>query len=265
MVNSMTPPSISVDRREVAAFNRLADTWWDPAGPMWPLHRLNALRRDFLAHRLREYFPGRPADQPFKDVDTLDIGCGAGLLSESFATLGARVHGVDVADRNIDIAARHAEARSLGIDYEATTAEALVMRERRYDLVLNMEVVEHVADLPASLASCCALTRPGGVMVIATINRTFASWLAAIVGAEYVLRWLPRGTHQWRRFPRPAELEGLLRTHRFSVRDKIGVRVNPLSRRFDTGRSCGVNYMLITQAAASKVDGVVSRAPTEQS
>jgi 2-polyprenyl-6-hydroxyphenyl methylase/3-demethylubiquinone-9 3-methyltransferase len=236
-----------VDPSEVRAFNALAETWWDPAGPMWPLHRLNALRSRFLADRLRTFWPDRPVNTPLLDVSTLDIGCGAGLLSESAAALGASVHGVDVAERNIAIARRHAAGRNLDVTYDALSAESLQRRGRQYDLVLNMEVVEHVADLPGFIATCCALTRPGGVMVIATINRTLASWAAAIVGAEYILRWLPRGTHQWRRFPKPSELERMLATHRFSVVDRVGVGVNPLNRRFRISRYLGVNYMLITR------------------
>ena len=239
--------STTIDPAEVAAFNRLADTWWDAAGPMWPLHRLNALRRDYLAQRLRAFWPDLPADRPLQDVETLDIGCGAGLLSESMARFGARVHGVDVAGRNIAIARQHARSQSLDIEYDTATAESLLTGDRRYDLVLNMEVVEHVADLPAFLSACCQLTRPGGVMVISTINRTLASWVAAIVGAEYILRWLPRGTHQWRRFPTPKELETILDAHGFAVEDRVGVGVNPLNRRFRLHGYLGVNYMLITR------------------
>lgn len=242
--------STTVDPAEVASFNRLAETWWDASGPMWPLHRLNALRTDYLARRLREYWPQSPPDRPLLGVETLDIGCGAGLLSESVARLGAQVHGVDVAERNIAIAQRHARDQGLPIVYQTTTAEALQAAGSSYDLVLNMEVVEHVADLPMFLSACCQLTRPGGVMVIATINRTLASWLAAIVGAEYILRWLPRGTHQWRRFPRPAELEQILARHRFAVEDRIGVGVNPITRGFRLQRYLGVNYMLIARRAA---------------
>ena len=239
--------SMTVDPAEVAAFNRLAETWWDESGPMWPLHRLNALRRDYLARRLAEFWPDRSADRPFEDLDILDIGCGAGLLSESVCRLGGRVHGVDVAERNIAIAREHAGSSGLEIDYEVGTAEALAEGQRRYDLVLNMEVVEHVFNLPAFLAACCDLTRPGGIMVIATINRTAISWLAAIVGAEYILRWLPRGTHQWTRFPKPSELESILATRRFSVEDRVGVGVNPINRRFRLHGYLGVNYMLVTR------------------
>jgi len=242
--------STTVDPAEVANFNRLAETWWDVSGPMWPLHRLNALRTDFLTRRLREFWPQSPPARPLLGVETLDIGCGAGLLSESVGRLGAQVHGVDVAERNIAIARQHARDQGLPINYETTTAEALQTTGRSYDLVLNMEVVEHVADLPVFLSACCQLTRPGGVMVISTINRTIASWLAAIVGAEYILRWLPRGTHQWRRFPRPAELERILTEHGFVVEDRIGVGVNPITRGFRIHRYLGVNYMLIARRAA---------------
>lgn len=214
---------------------------------MWPLHRLNDLRTRYLAGRLREFWPDRSAEYPLEGLKVLDIGCGAGLLSESVAALGGRVHGVDIAERNIAIATQHARQAGLDIRYETGTAEMLVEREARYDLVLNMEVVEHVADLPAFMKACCELTRPGGIMVIATINRTVASFVSAIVGAEYILRWLPSGTHQWRRFPRPGELQRMLVDADFSVRDRVGVRVNPLTRAFRLGDNLSVNYMLIAQ------------------
>lgn len=240
----------TIDPVERASFNRLADTWWDEDGPMWPLHRLNDLRTRYLAARLREFWPERTAERPLAGLDVLDIGCGAGLLSESAAALGGRVHGVDVAERNVAIAHRHARNAGFDISYEHGAAELLLDRPRRYDLVLNMEVVEHVADLPAFMSACCELTRPGGIMVIATINRTIASWISAIVGAEYILRWLPRGTHQWRRFPKPGELERMLAESGFGVRDRIGVRVNPVTRAFRLSDNLSVNYMLIAQRRA---------------
>ena len=218
---------------------------------MWPLHRLNDLRTRYLAGRLREFWPDRSAEDPLEGLNVLDIGCGAGLLSESVAALGGRVHGVDIAERNIAIATQHARQAGLDICYETGTAEMLLEREPRYDLVLNMEVVEHVADLAAFMRACCELTRPGGVMVIATINRTAASFVSAIVGAEYILRWLPRGTHQWHRFPRPGELQSMLVESDFTLRDRVGVRVNPLTRAFRLGENLSVNYMLIAQRQTS--------------
>ncbi len=195
----------SVDPEEVAYYSRLADTWWDTAGPFWPLHRLNALRSDYIRRVLCEAFDrDAGAPQPLEGLTLLDVGCGGGILSEAMAKLGASVDGIDVVERNIVVAEHHAEGAGLPLRYELVTAEALAERGARYDAVLNMEVVEHVADLPGFMQACCALVKPAGLMFIATINRTLLSYAFAIVGAEYVLRWLPRGTHH-RRQGEPAQ------------------------------------------------------------
>ncbi len=238
----------SVDPEEVARYAALADKWWDRTGPFWPLHRLNELRVGYIRDMVCRIWGRDPAAaQPLADLRTLDIGCGGGILSEAMAALGAEVHGIDVVDRNIAIARHHARQTGLPIRYQLITAEALARQELQYDLVLNMEVVEHVADLPGFVKASAQLVRPGGVMFIATLNRTWLSWLTAIVGAEYVLRWLPKGTHRWRRFPKPAELEALLAREGMPVVARRGVRVNPLTRRMALTRFMGVNYMLVFQ------------------
>jgi 2-polyprenyl-6-hydroxyphenyl methylase/3-demethylubiquinone-9 3-methyltransferase len=241
-------PSVpgSVDPDEVAYYERLAHLWWDRQGPFWPLHRLNALRVGYIRDVACAHL-GRPTTgpAPLAGVTVLDIGCGGGILSEAMAALGATVHGVDPTPRNIAVATRHLPISGLAVRYEATTAEALAERGERYDLVLNMEVVEHVADLEGFLAACASLVRPGGQMVVATIDRTPWSWLFAIVGAEYLLRWLPRGTHRWDRFRRPVEVSGILARHGLATSDLRGVRVNPLTRRFQLSRWTAVNYMLV--------------------
>jgi 2-polyprenyl-6-hydroxyphenyl methylase/3-demethylubiquinone-9 3-methyltransferase len=247
---SGTPgPLDNVDAAEVARYSALAATWWDPTGPFWPLHRLNALRSVYLRDRLCEAFDrDAHASRPLAGLELLDVGCGGGILGESMARLGAHVHGIDVVERNIAIARSHAAGEGLPVRYELTTAGALADTGVRYDAVLNMEVVEHVPDVAAFMADCARLVRPRGLMSVATINRTALSWLFAIVGAEYVLRWLPRGTHQWRRFVRPAELHALLDRHGHSVTASVGVRVNPVTRAFSLQRSLAVNYMLIARA-----------------
>ena len=242
MTASNLPPS--ADPEEMRRFERLAATWWDPAGPFWPLHRLNALRTGWLRERLAGHFgrdPGAPA--PLDGLRVLDIGCGGGILSESMARLGAQVTGIDIVARNVAIARRHAEGQGLAIDYRAQAVEQL--GDTPYDVVLNMEVVEHVADLPGFMDACGRQVRAGGVMVVATLNRTPKSWLFAIVGAEYVLGWLPRGTHQWRRFVTPGEAEGLCRAGGLEVVARTGVRMNPLTRELHLCRSLAVNYMLL--------------------
>lgn len=241
-------PFSSIDPAEAARFEKLAQLWWNPDGPFRPLHRLNGVRVGLIRDRLAAHF-GREAaaERPLAGLRILDIGCGGGILSEAMARLGAEVHGVDVVGKNVRIAERHAQEQGLGIRYEHGSAESLAARGESYDAVLNMEVVEHVADLALFMAACAGLVRPGGLMFVATINRTAASFLTAIVGAEYILRWLPKGTHRWRKFPKPAELERLLAQGGMNVVEKIGVGVNPLGQKFRLIRYIGVNYMLVAE------------------
>jgi len=235
----------TVDPREVEFYQSLADFWWDSNGPFWPLHTLNRLRVDWIRQQVASHF-GRPNTlmRPLAGLRTLDIGCGGGILAESMARLGADVTGIDVVDKNIQIAATHVRQQALEIDYRLITAESLADTGVRFDVVLNMEVVEHVADLPAFMASCNRLVRPGGMMFIATINQTLLSWLFAIVGAEYVLRWLPRGTHRWREFRRPDVLKQMLANGDLEVAAQSGVAVNPFNRNFSLSDRMNVNYML---------------------
>ncbi|MGZ8244579.1 bifunctional 2-polyprenyl-6-hydroxyphenol methylase/3-demethylubiquinol 3-O-methyltransferase UbiG [Methylomagnum sp.] len=242
------PIPSTIDPVEAAHFERLAKLWWDADGPFWPLHRLNSLRLDYIRDHLAAKFGGNTgADLPLTGLRLLDIGCGGGILSEAVARLGAAVHGVDVVEQNIRIAQRHAEDHGLAIRYEWSSAEALAERGEQYGAVLNMEVVEHVADLPLFMESCTRLVRPGGLMVIGTLNRTVASFLGAIVMAEYVLRWLPKGTHHWQKFPTPAELERLIERGGMRVVDRVGVGVNPFGWKFRLTRYMGMNYMLVAE------------------
>ena len=246
---STTQRAYSVDPNEVAYYERLAFLWWDDKGPFWPLHRLNDFRIRYIRDILVRV-TGRDAgaERPLVGLETLDVGCGGGILSESMDRLGAQVLGIDVTEKNIQVARRHAAQTDVSVTYEQIPAEVLSQdAPESYDVVLNMEVVEHVADLPIFLAACCRLLKPGGVMLVATINRTWLSWLFAIVGAEYILRWLPKGTHQWRRFRRPGEVEQLISEHGLQVIDRTGVRVNPLTRRFSYTNSLAVNYMLVAR------------------
>jgi len=235
----------SIDTNEIAFYERLSARWWDESGPFWPLHRMNGMRVGYVRDILCEAF-GLDADAPasLQGLRILDIGCGGGILSEAVARLGASVHGVDVAAKNIHAARLHAESGGLAIDYEVASAEILSGRGELYDAVLNMEVVEHVAELDFFLNACMKLVRPGGVMVVATLNRTVASWLGAIVMAEYVLRWLPRGTHRWSRFPTPVEVENLLAAGGLEVFASTGMAVNPFSLRFRLTGYQGINYIL---------------------
>lgn len=237
---------ITVDAREVDYYSNLADTWWDPEGPFKPLHALNAFRVAYLREYLsRKFERNAGVEKPLSGLRVLDVGCGGGILSESMAGLGADVTGIDVVEKNIAIARLHAERNNRTIDYRATAASALADTGATFDIVLNMEVVEHVADLEAFMRDCCRLTRPGGTMAVSTINRTPKSWLFAIVGAEYVLRLLPRGTHRWSMFRKPGEIESLLADSGLEIADITGVAMNPFNFRFRLTPSLAVNYMLV--------------------
>ena len=236
----------TVNAEEVQFYQALADKWWDRDGPFWPLHRLNELRVCYLRERLAPLLRRSRSRLPFSfAVKMVDIGCGGGILSESMARLGAQVTAIDVVDKNIEAARQHSRGSGLAVDYRLATVSDLRESGKFFDVVLNMEVVEHVADLPLFMKDCCRLVRPGGIMVVATINRTLLSYLIAILGAEYMLRWLPRGTHRWRQFRKPTELTQLLAAGGLHVADKVGVRVNPVTKRFATTKLDPVNYMLI--------------------
>jgi 2-polyprenyl-6-hydroxyphenyl methylase/3-demethylubiquinone-9 3-methyltransferase len=235
----------TIDPREVDYYTRLADTWWDRDGPFWPLHKLNELRVGYIKEKLCQHF-GRSsaAERPLEGLSVLDVGCGGGILSESMAKLGASVTGIDVVDRNIQIASLHAARQGLDVRYRTVTASEVAASGTVFDIVLNMEVVEHVADVKLFMRDCTRLTADGGVMFVATINRTLLAWLFAIVGAEYVLRWLPRGTHRWSMFQRPKDIAAHLRDGGLLVKDTVGVAVNPFSRSLGITSSSAVNYMM---------------------
>ncbi len=240
-----TADAASVDPAEVAKFAALAESWWDPHGRLRPLHRLNPTRLAYIRDRMAARLGRDPlGERPLRGLSILDIGCGGGLLSEPLSRLGARVTGIDAAATSVRVAALHAARDGLNIDYRHATAESLAAAGHRYDLVLNMEVVEHVADLDVFMAASCALVKPGGVLVAATLNRTPKAFLLAVVGAEYLLRWLPRGTHDWRRFVRPSELAAMLRRGGLTVSEIVGVTYNPLADTWRRTRDLGVNYMV---------------------
>lgn len=243
----LTAPDI--DPSEVEYFEKLAHRWWDEQGPFWPLHKLNAFRLGYVRDRLCAAFARDPhAERPLQGLDILDIGCGGGILSESVHHLGAKVTGTEVTEKNIRVAEIHANWSGAAIDYQLVTADDLAASGATFDAVLNMEVVEHVEHLPDFLASCAKLVRPGGVMVVATINRTPAAWLSAIIGAEYILGWLPKGTHHYRKLVKPEELVAGLGPE-LQVIHQTGVRVNPLNRNFSFSGYKGINYMMVFRRA----------------
>lgn len=235
----------TVDPAEVAKFEAMAAEWWDPTGKFRPLHMLNPCRLDYICAQIAAEFGRDPAgSEPFAGLRLLDIGCGGGLLSEPMARLGATVVGADAAERNIPVARLHAEQSGLDIDYRHTTAEAMAAAGESFDVVLNMEVVEHVADPPAYLAACRDLLKPGGLMICSTLNRNPKSFAMAIVGAEWVMRWLPKGTHDWKKFITPDELYDLIRGAGLDPLDRKGMVFNPVAWSWSlSDRDLSVNYV----------------------
>lgn len=238
--------SASIDQTEIEKFNRLASTWWDADGPMWPLHRLNQLRIGYITEQLVSHFDlDTNNNSPLSGLKVLDIGCGGGLLSEAIAARGASVHGVDIPEKNIAIAKQHAASLGNPPFYEQTTAEDLQQRGEQYDVLLNMEVVEHVANLDSFMTACNSLVKPGGLQIVSTINRNPIAWFSAIVGAEYVLKWLPKGTHQYRKLVRPGELLNLCKRDGLEPVNSTGVFVNPITRKMSLRRSKSISYMIV--------------------
>jgi 2-polyprenyl-6-hydroxyphenyl methylase/3-demethylubiquinone-9 3-methyltransferase len=242
----MNSATSTVDPAEVAKFEAMAAEWWNPHGKFRPLHMMNPVRLGYITAQIAAEF-GRDltAPNPFSGLRILDIGCGGGLLSEPMARLGAHVVGADAAERNIPVARIHAEEQGLDIDYRHTTAEALAAGGEVFDVVLAMEIVEHVADPAAFLLTCQTLMKPGGLIVASTINRNPKSFMMAIVGAEWVMRWLPKGTHDWAKFITPAELEGFLRGAALDPVDRKGFVFNPVTWTWAiSDRDLSVNYVM---------------------
>ncbi|GHC27517.1 ubiquinone biosynthesis O-methyltransferase [Gemmobacter nanjingensis] len=237
--------STTIDPGEVAKFEAMAAEWWDPAGKFKPLHQMNPCRLHYITSQISaEFDRNLTHPQPFAGLRILDIGCGGGLLSEPMARLGADVVGADAAPRNIPVAQLHAEQSGLTIDYRNTTAEALAEAGEQFDVVLNMEVVEHVADPLAYLTACQTLLKPGGLMICSTLNRNAKSFAMAIVGAEWVMRWLPKGTHDWAKFITPDELYDLIRRAGLDPVDRKGMVFNPVSWNWSlSARDLSVNYV----------------------
>lgn len=241
-----SPAPSSIDPAEVAKFQAMAREWWDPNGKFKPLHMLNPTRLDYVTAQIAGQF-GRDlaAAAPFQGLSLLDIGCGGGLMAEPMARLGAAVTGADAAEGNIAIAGLHAEEQGLAIDYRATTAEALAAEGLRFDVVMALEIVEHVADPAQFIATCRELVAPGGMLIQSTLNRTARSFGAAIVGAEWIMRWLPKGTHDWRRFITPDELARMTEAAGLRVVDRCGMVFNPLGWSWSLShRDLSVNYAM---------------------
>ena len=241
----------TIDQAEVDRFTAMAAEWWDPTGKFKPLHKFNPVRIRYIRDKAIEHF-GRDASahRPLEGLRVLDIGCGGGLLSEPMARLGATVVGADASERNIGIASTHAAQSGVDVDYRAVTAEELAAAGEKFDIILNMEVVEHVADVEFFISTCASMVKPGGMMFIATINRTMKAMALAIVGAEYVLRWLPKGTHQFEKLVRPEELEKPVLESGMQIVERKGVFFNPLMNQWNLSKDTDVNYMVLTTRPA---------------
>jgi 2-polyprenyl-6-hydroxyphenyl methylase/3-demethylubiquinone-9 3-methyltransferase len=241
----------TIDSAEIAKFAAMADEWWDPTGKFKPLHKFNPVRLTYIRDwALRHFHRDEGQIRPLTGLRVVDIGCGGGLLTEPLTRLGATVTGIDAASRNIAVAKLHAEQVGLDIAYRETTSEVLAAEGERFDIVLNMEVVEHVANVPLYLKSCADLVAPGGLLVSATINRTARALAFAKFGAEYVLRWLPIGTHDWSKFITPDELRVLINRNGLKIIDEAGVVYHPLADEWRKSRDMGINYMLLAERAA---------------
>ncbi len=240
------PPNNTIDNDEILKFQAMAEEWWDPSGKFRPLHMLNPYRLQYITEQISWHFDlNLDAVEPFKDLNILDIGCGGGLLCEPMARLGAKVLGADAAERNIPVAQAHAKKSKLSIDYRHTSVESLVSELKRFDVILNMEVIEHVTSPADFLISCHELLKPNGLMICSTINRNIKSYLNAIIGAEYIMRWLPRGTHSWSKFITPDELIDLNDKVGLKTIDKRGFSFNKLLWKWSISNTdLDINYVV---------------------
>lgn len=246
MAQSARPNTVDTD--EIARFSALAGEWWDPSGPMAPLHKLNPIRLSWIKDQVSAVFRRDPKDpRAYSHLRFLDVGCGAGIAAEPFCRLGAEITAIDPSQENIEAARLHATEGGLSIDYRATTAEALTESGETFDVVTALEVVEHVTDVSAFIGTCASMVRPGGVLIVTTINRTAKAFALAIVGAEYVLRWLPRGTHSYDRLVTPKELEIAFDSAGLSVASETGVMYVPFADYWHLTDDMDVNYMMAAE------------------
>ncbi len=239
----------SVDPREIERFDRLAPEWWDPQGKMGPLHAMNPVRLGFIrAQAAANFDRSEEKLKLLEGLTAVDIGCGGGILSEPLARLGAKVTGLDLAEAALGVARQHADSEGLTIDYRRQSIEELVAAGDQFDLVCALEVIEHVADMERFAASCCRVVRPGGLLIMSTLNRTKRSFALAIIGAEFILRWLPVGTHQWEKFVKPDELAGAIEAAGLSISGQRGMIYNPLTGEWRFSSDMAVNYILAAAA-----------------
>ncbi len=232
----------TINKEEILKFSKMADEWWDPEGKFKPLHNFNPVRIKYIKSSILSNFNKRNSDLPLKGIEILDIGCGGGLLSEPMQRLGAKVTGIDASKKNIAIAKIHAKKNNLKIKYINSSPEKLKIK-KKFDVILNMEIIEHVDDIDLFIKKSSELLKKNGLMFIATLNKTLKSYFFAIIGAEYILRWLPMGTHDWNKFVKPLELTKLCKTHSLKLEGLDGVKFNPILNEWKISRDNSVNYI----------------------
>lgn len=246
-----TKKKSTIDEVEIEKFSAMADEWWDESGKFKPLHQFNPVRVKFLRDEILEHraqnTEHRKEEKSLEGISLLDVGCGGGLLSEPMNRLGTKVTGIDASEKNIKVASLHAAGEGLDINYKCAAAEDLAKKKTRYDVVIAMEIIEHVADVPSFVESCSKLVKPGGLLFFATLNRTVKSFAFAIVGAEYVLRWLPKGTHDWNKFLRPSEIVLEAEKHKMKAKKVQGVTFNPINQKWSLSNDTNVNYMVVLE------------------
>ena len=232
----------TINKKEIDKFSKMADEWWDPEGKFKPLHKFNPIRIKYIKENIINNFKLKNKSKPLSGINILDIGCGGGLLSEPMSRMGANVTGIDASDKNIKIAKLHSKKNKLKINYLCSSPEKLKIR-KKFDVILNMEIVEHVEDIDFFLKSCSKLLKKNGIMFVATINKTLKSYIFAIVGAEYVLRWLPIGTHEWEKFVKPEDLEIILKKYDLSLKKLDGMNFNIIKDEWNISKDLSVNYI----------------------
>ncbi len=233
----------TINQEEIQKFSKLADEWWDVSGKFKPLHMFNPIRIEYILEKTSNHFKRKDSKFPLKGLKFLDIGCGGGLMSEPMSRLGADVTGIDASLKNIKIAESHSKRNNLKIKYLNTSPEKFTESEK-FDVILNLEIVEHVEDVDLYFKSCAKLLKKNGLMFTATLNRTFVSFIKAIIGAEYVLRWLPIGTHDWNKFLKPKEIEEKIYNLNFSIKEICGLEFNPFNQKWKVSKDLSVNYII---------------------
>lgn len=234
----------SVNKKEIEKFSKMAEEWWDPNGKFKPLHKFNPIRIRYIKDNIIDHFNLNNKNKPLNKINILDIGCGGGLLSEPMSRLGAHVVGIDASEKNIKIAKMHAEKNNLKIDYKITSPEKL-KTNKKFDVILNMEIVEHVEDVNFFIKSCAKLLKKNGIMFVATLNKTLKSYVFGIIGAEYIMRWLPIGTHEWEKFVNPDDLIAISKKNNLNLRKLDGMKYNLLKDQWTISADKSVNYISI--------------------